>query len=76
MSEHRATCLSCTQFRNDPAYLETVFTGLASLGSAYGSTRADDGLCLRHDRYRGARDSCADYESTSFSIPPPPLGNR
>jgi hypothetical protein len=29
--------------------------------SASGSTRADDGICLRHDRYLGARASWADF---------------
>jgi hypothetical protein len=48
-------------FRNDPSYLEAAFAGLASLGSAYGSVRGEDGLCLFHDRYLGARSWCADF---------------
>jgi len=54
-------CGRCAHFRNDPAYLETVFAGLASLSSAYGSVRGEDGLCLRHDRYLGADRGCADF---------------
>jgi hypothetical protein len=58
-SEHR--CGSCVHFRNDPKFLETVFKGLTSLSSGYGSVRADDGVCLRHDRYLSARASCPQY---------------
>jgi hypothetical protein len=54
-------CLSCVHFRNDPAFLERLFKGLASLGSGYGSARANDGICLRHDRYLSTRSSCAEY---------------
>lgn len=57
----RASCRTCAHFRNDPAYLEAEFAGLVSLGSAYGSVRGEDGLCLRHDRYLGARSWCADF---------------
>jgi hypothetical protein len=58
-------CGACTHFRDDPAYLETVFKGLSSLSSGWASVRGDDGLCLRHDRYLGARASCGEYESAS-----------
>jgi hypothetical protein len=54
-------CAACTHFRNDDGYLEAVFVGLTSLSSARGSTRADDGICLRHDRYLSARATCADF---------------
>jgi hypothetical protein len=54
-------CRDCAHFRNDPAYLERVFPGLTSLSSGYASVRAEDGLCLRHDRYLGARCWCADF---------------
>jgi hypothetical protein len=58
-------CRECRHFRNDAKYLETVFKGLTSLSSAYGSFRSDDGICLRHDRYLSARSSCPDFS------PPP-----
>jgi len=51
-------CQSCAHFRNDAGYLEAAFKGPASLG--FGSARADDGLCLRHERYLDARSWCAD----------------
>ena len=54
-------CRACVHFRNEPAYLEAAFAGLASLSSAYGSVRDEDGLCLLHDRYLGASCSCADF---------------
>jgi hypothetical protein len=61
MATDRAMCGSCGHFRNDAAYLETVFAGLTSLSSGYGSVRADDGVCLLHDRYLSARASCASH---------------
>jgi hypothetical protein len=54
-------CQFCVWFRNDPAFLEGIFSGLSSLGSAYASVRAEDGLCLRHDRYLSTHASCADF---------------
>jgi hypothetical protein len=54
-------CGSCGHFRNDPSYLEAAIPGLASLSSGDASVRADDGLCLRHDRYLSARASCKDF---------------
>jgi hypothetical protein len=64
-------CGSCGNFRNDPAYLEAVIPGLSSLSSGDASVRADDGLCLHHDRYLSARASCADFtpEDGSASLP-------
>jgi hypothetical protein len=62
-------CRACDHFRNDAKYLETVFKGLTSLSSGYGSGRSDDGVCLRHDRYLSARSSCADF----FSITSHPI---
>jgi hypothetical protein len=64
-----ARCGSCRHFRNDWAFLEAATPGLSSLGSALGSARADDGLCLRHDRHRSARAGCADFSPLA---PPTP----
>jgi hypothetical protein len=60
-------CGDCTYFRNDPAFLEATFSGLSSMSSGYASVVADDGLCLRHDRYLGARSGCADFTSARGS---------
>ncbi len=54
-------CRTCRHFRNDAAFLEAAIAGLTSMSSGYGSVRADDGICLRHDRYLGARSSCVDH---------------
>lgn len=51
-------CMICRFFRNDTEYLEAVFPGLTALSSAQGSTRADDGICIQHDRYVSATSSC------------------
>ena len=59
----KGTCAGCGHFRNDPAYLEASIQGLASFGSGYASVRGDDGICLRHDRYVGARASCSEFVS-------------
>jgi hypothetical protein len=61
-------CGSCLHFRNDPATLEAALPGLASLSSGYGSVRADDGLCLVHDRYLSARASCARYRARTTQV--------
>jgi len=54
-------CRGCRHFRNDAAYLEAACVGLAALSSGYGSVRSDDGICLRHDRFVGARRFCPDF---------------
>jgi hypothetical protein len=59
----RDRCGTCRHFRNDSTYLEIAIPGLSSLSSGSASVRADDGLCLRHDRYLGAGRSCADFVS-------------
>jgi len=60
MTRHNR-CRACTHFRNEPAALEAAVTGLRSLASAYGSTRAEDGLCTRHDRHVSATAGCDDF---------------
>ena len=56
-------CGGCAHFRDDPAYLEAAMPGMASLSSAHGSVRGDDGICLRHDRYLSARAGCSDFSA-------------
>ena len=60
-SRENRRCGACVHFRNEPEYLEAAFPGLASLSSAYGSVRGDDGLCVLRDRYLGAHCSCPDF---------------
>jgi hypothetical protein len=58
-----ARCGRCAHFRNDRATLEAAMPGISSMSSGDASVRADDGICLRHDRYLNARASCADFAS-------------
>jgi hypothetical protein len=62
-------CRACAYFRNDPAYLETVFAGMSAMSSAWGSTRAEDGICLKHDRYLSADAGCADFTPAPAQAP-------
>jgi hypothetical protein len=50
-------------FCNDPAYLEREMPGWSSLGSAWGSTRAEDGICSLHALYLSATQSCERFEA-------------
>jgi hypothetical protein len=54
-------CSACVYFRNDAKFLEAVFGGLTGLSSGFGSVRADDGICLRHDRYLSAHGFCSEF---------------
>jgi hypothetical protein len=56
------SCLFCAYFRNAPVELESAIAGLVCLSSAYGSTRADDGLCAKHHRYVNANARCDDFD--------------
>ncbi|MSP93989.1 MAG: hypothetical protein EXR00_01860 [Alphaproteobacteria bacterium] len=62
-----AKCRNCRHFRNDPAYLEAAIKGLSAMSSAWGSVRADDGLCLHHDRYLSAEASCRDFQAEAVT---------
>jgi hypothetical protein len=59
--ESRA-CLRCAHFRNSPAYLENLYKGLSSLGSAHGSVRKDDGVCELHEIYLSADQWCERFQ--------------
>jgi len=61
-------CRNCRHFRNDAAFLEQVFKGLTALSSADASSRADDGLCLRHERVLSAHASCADFSAVEAAV--------
>jgi hypothetical protein len=60
--EEKRECRRCAYFADDPAEIGALVAGLPSLGSGHATVRADDGLCLKHGRYLGARCSCADFE--------------
>jgi hypothetical protein len=56
-----ACCARCAFFAAGARELEARLPGLKTLGSAWGSVRADDGLCHLHDRYVAAASVCAGY---------------
>jgi hypothetical protein len=55
-------CIRCTHFNNSPEYLESVFKGLTTLGSAHASVRKEDGICILKDLYLSADGACDDFE--------------
>jgi hypothetical protein len=61
------TCRHCRHFRNDAQFLETAFPGLTSMSSGYGSVRAEDGICLWHDRYLNVASSCPQFSEITES---------
>jgi hypothetical protein len=63
MSSVAGQCWACRHFRNRPEEIEAAFPGLAVLSSAYGSVRAEDGICLFHERYFPARATCGDFSA-------------
>ena len=67
----RPQCSRCNSFRGDAKELELLLPGLTSLSSAYASVRSDDGICVRHDRFVGARSYCADFSPASMRSPQP-----
>jgi hypothetical protein len=63
-SQGRAkSCAACRFFTGAPAALERAIPGFNSLSSAYGSVRADTGLCERHAVFTTARSAaCPQFE--------------
>jgi hypothetical protein len=56
-------CAACRFFTGAPAALERAIPGLNILSSAYGSVRADTGLCERHDFFTtAATPACPLFE--------------
>jgi len=51
-------CRGCIHFDNDPRRIEAEFPGLTALGSAYGSTRAEDGICALRGLFLSADRWC------------------
>jgi hypothetical protein len=56
-------CGKCRFFTGAPAALERAIPGLNILSSAYGSVRADTGLCERHAFFTtAATPACPQFE--------------
>jgi hypothetical protein len=67
-AQHTApTCENCRHFHNDPAFLERAWAGLSIMSSAYGSVRANDGLCDLHNLYLSSADSCPDHSPLALN---------
>jgi len=62
-----AACRNCAHFRNDPEFLEAAFKGLNAMSSAWGSVRAEDGICRKHDRYLSPEAWCGEFAAVAFS---------
>ena len=58
-------CARCRHFGNHPAMIERRYNGLTAMSSAYGSTRAEDGICALHELFVSAGDGCARFEHQS-----------
>jgi hypothetical protein len=57
-------CAACRFFTGAPDALGRAIPGVNILSSAYGSVRADTGLCERHGAFTTARSAaCAQFES-------------
>ncbi len=60
-----ATCSACRFFTGAPAALERALPGVNILSSAYGSVRADTGLCERHAVFTTARTAaCPQFDKS------------
>ncbi len=57
----KGQCRQCRFFENDPAVIEAAFPGLTALSSAYGSVRADAGICSRHELFLAPWKRCKDF---------------
>jgi len=60
-SDQQEGCGPCVHFCQDPAKFEEALPGLTALSSGTASVRAQDGLCLRHERIINGRKRCAAF---------------
>jgi hypothetical protein len=51
-------CRTCAHFENDPHALEAAFPGWNAMGSAWSSTRSEDGICALRAIYLSADGGC------------------
>jgi len=63
----RPRCDRCESFRANAKDLEGLLPGLTSLSSGDASVRSDDGICMRHERFVGARSCCNNFSPISSS---------
>jgi hypothetical protein len=66
LSAGERSCAACRFFTGAAAALERALPGVNILSSAYGSVRADTGLCERHDVFVTARSAaCPQFEKAN-----------
>lgn len=63
-------CASCRWFEADPDALEAALPGLTILSSAYGSARADAGLCEKRGWFLSEKEWCEAYEPADGVLAP------
>jgi hypothetical protein len=62
MSPPGLSCANCRHFSGAPREVEALLPGMRTLGSAYGSVRATDGVCRVHDRYLDPTSYCPSHQ--------------
>ncbi len=67
--KQKATCIRCIHFRNSPGYMENLFKGMSTMSSGHASVRKDDGICLVHDIYLSAHNSCEHFQAEDSPHP-------
>ena len=67
-SRSAGSCLRCRHFSNDPEAIEKAFPGLKALSSAYGSVRADAGICSRLELILTPSHNCAEFEERDCTV--------
>jgi hypothetical protein len=65
----RHVCGGCAHFVAAAAELEYEVPGLKILSSAFGSVRANTGLCRQHDFFCVPEHGCADWRAAA-TVPP------
>ncbi len=60
-----ARCARCASFRDDPQTIIDALPGLQALSSVHGAVRAQDGICLLHQRLVSRVAACPGFEPTT-----------
>lgn len=63
----RPSCHDCSLFVHAPQALERAVPGLNILSSAFGSVRADTGLCAATETFVTRRQACDRFQPTAHS---------
>ena len=69
-------CRNCRHFLDDKELLECELAGITILGSAYGDTMGDQGLCAVHRVLTCPDLSCERFEPDGRAASAPTVGPR